>query len=217
MNASFSIINLRKIPATMYAKLALVAVAAITSGCASVSTSVADKSTLAGLRGQSIGFKVAEPSSFLLSTPENNKMMGRVIVMINQGKDLVVNNGVSDPAQSIAGGIAQRLAAAYGSKTVATGQPANLSIDVKTTNWGIFFSGDDNDVYGLVYTATFELVDVQKGRVVASGYCKPSNKGEILKASRDQMMANSAAGLKRALSGEAERCVKYISEQILSM
>lgn len=200
----------------MYSKIALLAIAAIISGCASVSTSVADKSTLADLRGQSIGFKVAEPNSFVLSTPENNRTFGRVIVMMSQGKDLVANNGVVDPAQAIAGGIAQRLASAYGSKTVAPGEQPKLSIDVKTTNWGMYFSGDDKNVYGLVYTATFELVDVQKGRVVASGYCKPA-KGEFLMAPREQLMDNSAEGLKRGLSGEAERCVKYISEQILSM
>lgn len=200
----------------MYSKLALLATAAIISGCASVSTSVADKTTLADLRGQSVGFKVAEPNSFVLSTPENNRTFGRVIVMTSQGKDLVANNGVADPAANIAERISQRLAASYGSKAVASGTPAALSIEVKTTNWGMYFSGGDKNVYGVMYTATFELVDTRSGKVVASGYCKPA-KGELFSAPREQLMGNSAEGLKQGLADASDKCVKYISEQILTM
>lgn len=200
----------------MYSKLVLLAIAAIISGCASVSTSIADKTSLADLRGQAISLKVAEPNSFVLSTPENNRSFGRVIVMMREGKELVATNGVVDPAQAIASGISQRLATAYGTNVVPTGAPAKLSLEVKTTNWGLYFSGDDKNVYGMVYTATFELIDVQRGRTIASGYCKPA-KGEFLTAPREQLMNNSGAGLKDGLSDAASKCVKYISEQILTM
>lgn len=204
----------------------IVSVVAAISGCASVSHTVADKNDLAGLAGQPITYSVGDPSSFLLSTPENNRVaLMRVAVWIKEGGQIIDENKVSDPAVKIAIGIARRLEQAYGARwvgplpadsKVAAVPGAKFVIEVKTTNWGLFYSGADNTQHGLAYSATVQLIDPQKGRVIASGYCKP-NSSPLKTYTRDQLLTNSATGLKTGLSGVADDCIKFISTQILTM
>lgn len=132
---------------------------------------------------------------------------------------------MSDPAAEIAIGIARRLEQAYGARwvgplpadsKVAAVHGAKFVIEVKTTNWDLFYSGADNTRYGLVYSATVQLIDQQMGRVIASGYCKP-NSSPLKTYTRDQLLANSATGLKTGLSGVADDCIKFVSTQILTV
>ncbi len=201
---------------TMYLKLALFAMAALISGCASVNTVVPTKADLARLQGQTLAVKTGEPSSFVLSTPENNRSFMRAATMTREGNEIVANSRVPDPAQAIAVGVAQRLEKAYGSQTSLGSAPAKWTLEVKTTNWGLFFTDSDKTKYGVVYSATFRLIDTQRGAVVASFYCVP-RKVHATIAERGVFLDQSAQGLKNALSQVSEECVKTITNEVLSM
>lgn len=200
----------------MYSKIALLVIAATISGCASVSTVIPDKGDLSRFAGQPVALKIAKPNSFVLSTPENNRTYLRTVTMVREGNELIESNGVSDPAEEIANAIGQRLEKAYGTKASSVNSNAMLSIDVQTTNWGLFFTSADKNKYGVIYTATVQIVDVQKGSVIASGYCKPMSGASIV-ADRGQFLDRSAEGLKTALAQLAQECVQYISSQVLAI
>ena len=200
----------------MYRKLALLTMAALVSGCASVNTVVPTKADLARLQGQTLAVKTGEPTSFVLSTPENNRSFMRAATMTREGNELVANNGVRDPAQAIAIGVAQRLEKAYGSQTMVGSGPAKFALEVKTTNWGLFFTEGDKNKYGVVYSATFRLLDTQRGAVVASLYCVP-RKVHATIAERGYFVEQSAGGLKNAMDQISEECVQSIANQVLSM
>lgn len=200
----------------MYLKLALLAMAAVISGCASVSTVVPTKAELARLQGQTVAVKTGEATSFVLSTPENNRSFMRAATMTREGNDIVASNRVADPAQAIAAGVAQRLEKVYGSQTSLGGTPAKFVLEAKTTNWGLFFTDGDKSKYGVVYSATFRLIDAQRGAVVASVYCVPRKVHAVI-AERSAFLEQSAQGLKQALAQASEECVQNIANQVLSM
>lgn len=202
----------------MYLKLALLTMAALISGCASVNTVVPTKADLARLQGQTLAVKTGEPTSFVLSTPENNRSFMRAATMTREGNELVANNGVRDPAQVIAAGVALRLGQAYGVKmnVGADRSPAAWTLEVKTTNWGLFFTEGDKKQYGVVYSATFRLIENKSGSVVASLYCVP-RKVHATIAELGSFVQQSAGGLKSAMDQVSEECVRTISNQVLSM
>ena len=202
---------------------ALLAVAAAVSGCASVSHNVADKGTLTALAGQAVTYTIAEPASFVLSTPENNRVpLMRVSLMIKEGAQVLADNNIPDPAVAIANGIAQQLAQNYKTRLVPpaatpAASGARVSIDVKTTNWGLFYTGADNGKYGLVTSMTVQLVDIPKGSVIAGGTCKPGSASSIPTHGRDELLANGAAVLKAELNRVVTNCVDFISKQVLAL
>lgn len=199
----------------MFSKIAILAVAALISGCAAVGTTVAEKGSLTRLKGQTVALNVEKPSSFILSTPETNRTYLRAVVMVREGNALVEKNGVSDPANAIAAGVGQKLSQAYGT-TPAPAATAAFAVNVQTTNWGLFVTSKGN--YGVLYMATFQLVDVKKGSVIASGNCKPDEgAGPKAIAEKEQFMVQSAQGLKNALNQSVSACIQHISNQILSM
>lgn len=201
----------------MFSKIALLAIAAMISGCAAVGTTVAEKGSLTRLKGQTVTLKVDEPSGFILSTPETNRTYLRAVVMVREGNALVRTNNVGDPANGIATGVAQKLRDAYG-VTLAPATTAAYSINVQTTNWGLFLTGSDKNKFGVLYMATFQLVDLKKGSVVASGNCKPDEgAGPRIVADKEQLLSLSAQGLKNALGQSVNACVQHISNQILAM
>lgn len=200
----------------MYLKLALLTMAALISGCASVSTVVPSKAELARLQGQTVAVKTGEATSFVLSTPENNRSFMRAATMTREGNEIVATNRVADPAQAIAVGVAQRLEKAYGTQTGLGEAPSKFVLETKTTNWGLFFTDGDKSKYGVVYSATFRLIDIQRGAVVASVYCVP-RKVHAAIAERSAFLDQSAQGLKQALAQASEECVQSIANQVLSM
>lgn len=208
----------------MRSTFTLLAVAASLSGCASVGHQVGDKKTLASLSGQTVTYAVQTPSDFLLSTPENNRIpLVRVATMIKEGRGILTDNGVRDPAEAIGAGVANALQAGYGARIVpppasaTTAPAARVRIDVKTTNWGLFFKGSDQNQFGLVHSVTVQLVDVQNGRVIAGGTCKPASVDTAPVLSREAMLSNGAAGLKASLDTVAAQCVQFIKAQALSL
>lgn len=201
----------------MFSKIALLTIAAMISGCAAVGTTVAEKGSLTRLKGQTVALNVEKPVSFILSTPETNRTYLRAVVMAREGDALVETNGVGDPASAIAAGVGQKLGQAYG-VTLAPAATAAFSINVQTTNWGLFLTGGDKNKYGVLYMATFQLVDVKKGSVIASGNCKPDEgAGPLVVAEKEQFMSLSAQGLKNALGQSVVSCVQHISNQILAI
>ena len=99
----------------------------------------------------------------------------------------------------------------------AVASAARLSIDVKTTNWGLFYTGSDKNKYGLVSSMTVQIVDTQTGSVIASGNCKPGSAASIATHGREEFLANNAALLKTQLNSVAANCVDFIAKQVLAL
>lgn len=212
----------------------LLAVGVAVSGCA-VSKRPADQKTLTELAGQPITYQVLEPSSFVFVTPENSKVpLARVALMVKNGTQLIEEHHLVDPANDIASTLAKELERVYQARLVlppaksdasskADSAPvaARFSVNVTTTNWGLFFSTKQEGKYGVIYTARVELMDLAKGTVIASAPCLP-NRAEALASTtllrpREEMLGNQAAGLKEALHAEASKCIDMVKAQVLAM
>ena len=194
------------------------AITATVAGCASVPNQTADKSTLQALAGQTVSYTLLPPVSFALSTPENNKSILRTAQWTADGAQLVGENKVEDPAVAIGRNIAASLAQAYSMRVVPAAEgSARVGIEVKTTNWGLFFTSADEGRFGVVYTATVRLIDLQKNSVIASGYCKPGPDVFSRARPRAEMLNNGAAGVKAGLNTSAAECVEFITRQALGL
>lgn len=211
------------------------AVGVAVSGCA-VSKRPADPKVLSELAGQTITYQALAPSSFVFVTPQNSKVpIARVALMVKDGTQLIEENQLVDPAQNIARTLATELERVYQARLVApppvqsppaatpdsASVPARFSVNVTTTNWGLFFSTKQEGKYGVIYTARVEVMDLAQGSVIASAPCLP-NRAEALTSTillrpRQEMLDNQAAGLKAALDSEARKCIDMVKAQVLAM
>ena len=154
-------------------------------------------------------------------------------VMIDEGNRIVEENGVADPARSIATALGRMLAKKlrvdfkpdrrpeYGSAEVSdAGRPAggsDILLDVETLGWGFRYFPTDWDNYRVDYNARLQVIETATGRVLAQDQCiftKDYDSSDSA-PSHDDLTLNKASGLKRELGEAAAFCARQFSNLIL--
>lgn len=204
------------------------------SACAAPRTQTIDAQSLAAVRNQSIVVTVREVPTFTSQTTTNVPfgLIGTAMA-ISEGKEIIADNQVADPADAIAAGLAGALQERYGAQTqsrpvrisdddasaiaAAAKGKARYVVDVRTTFWMLGYFPTDWTHYRVVYSASARLLDADSGRVLAEGVCKflpESNQG----APRyDDLLANSAQQLKTTLAGYAASCIASLKHDMLAL
>ncbi len=146
-------------------------------------------------------------------------------LVIKAGNDVVRENAVDDPALRIGQELVGALAERRGLKVLQT-EPtvsksddigalsssyadADLILDVKTLNWMFIYFPTDWSHYRVVYSARLRLIDRSRQRVIAEDVCayKPEYADTKKAPTREELVANGAAGLKQELAKAADYCL----------
>lgn len=215
-------------------KLVVFAISVVTiSGCASYRSQVLDSKTEDSFRNQSVAVTARMKPAFAAFTAGSAVwgVFGSA-AMIIAGNALVEENGISDPAEAIAKGLAKALETTHGARLIDTPVPvssdepahivdavrgaASFVVDVQTTDWGFIYFPTDWTHYRIIYTAKARLIDVAGKSVVAEGYCMQDPKYSKDAPTYDELLANKASLLKGKLALVADECVSRIREQMLA-
>jgi hypothetical protein len=209
-----------------------ISIASVVSGCASVNVQPIDSKSVAALKNQSLSHTKREKPNFAAMTAGKAAfaLIGAV-AMISEGNKIVKESDVPDPANSIAVGLVKALGEKYGTKfsgnTVlvttdeadriadASRASAKFVLDVETVNWSFVYFPTNWARYRVIYTAKARLIDTEAKKVVAEGFCKRIPESDANAPSYDDLVGNSAAGLKSELSLAAEECINSLRKEML--
>jgi hypothetical protein len=218
----------------MMRQVVLVAIAVGLVGCVSTKTVPIESSQLDKLHGGTIVISKRGKGDFAAMTAGKAAfgLLG-VAAMISAGNKIIAENNVEDPAGYIGGKLASNFAAAH-SLTVAeagdvlsTGtdikqlaaqhSKADLLLDVQTVNWSFIYFPTDFNNYRVIYTAKLRLVDIKRGKLMAEGFCKRIPDKTVDAPSKDELLADGAARLKKELMIAADFCVGDFGAKVLSI
>jgi len=147
----------------------------------------------------------------------------------SEGKDLVKECGLNDPAARVKERLATALAAHLGldnvravptpvedidAKTLRSAFKNSVVLAVQTDQWSLT-SVDLSSRYGVTYAATARIVRTTDGTVLSNARCRLDGK-EFVKLTMDELKADNGAQLKTRLGQTAELCVERLIGELLS-
>jgi hypothetical protein len=216
-------------------KLALaLAVATLTSGCATVANVPLDNNVSAALKDQTITQTSRSKPDFAAMTA-GKVMFGALgaLAMVSAGNDIIRGHNVPDPADAIALALLDNLQTARGARVVgpaisvasgdaevvgAAGQGrAKYILDVQTTGWSFGYFPTDWTHYRVMHFAIARLIDTGNNKVIAQGTCKHLPETNQNAPTYDELVGGSADGLKKALRGITDDCVKTLKRDMLAI
>jgi hypothetical protein len=204
------------------------------SGCTTVNKQALAPTSTALLKDQTVTHTVRKKPDFAASTPAKATfaVIG-ALAAISEGNDLVAANRIDDPADAIAAGLSQALAANHGTRVVsppiavngddvnqiaATAKgKARFVVDVQTFNWGLIYFPTDWTHYRIMYAAKARLIDVESNMVISEGLCKQMAETNANAPTYNQLTGNGAALLKKELGRYAGACVKSLKKEMFAL
>jgi hypothetical protein len=187
-------------------------------------------SEIPAVHGQPPTFRVVGRGSML--APAMFGIVGGLVaesMARSEGKDLVKEYGLGDPA----GRIKERLAAALAErlaldnvrtvsapvedidvKTLRSAFKEPVVLAVQTDQWSLT-SVDLSSHYGVTYAATARIVKTTDGTVLSKANCRLGGK-EFAKLTMNELRADNAAQLKTRLGQTADLCVQRLIGELLS-
>lgn len=154
--------------------------------------------------------------------------------MISAGNDIVQKNGIADPAIAIRDALLADFAARQslttapaGStrigamttdvKKIISGSPkADLLVDAQTVTWSYAYFPTDWNSYRVIYSVKVRLIDTKAGKTIAEGFCQRFPEKTSDAPSREQLLANAAAGLKDQLNIHAGQCLTELQAKVFA-
>jgi len=220
----------------------LLIVLAITVGACALQTPLSPEAA-AGMKGRRLTTLVRRAPAFYGPAPEDSFAGGLSVALAMEiaGERIVRDNGLVDPALSVAGQVAATLAARYGLQTsppvvtavvhddptaiFSAAPEADLVLDVWTDSWGVktFADGDESK-----YRATYEVevriidakalrsIDGRAGVVIAEASCNSPGETPPNAPNRAQFFDDGARLLKKDLDAAARFCVADFQSRILN-
>lgn len=214
--------------------LSMLAMPLLLVGCVSTRNVKADVEMLRSAKPATVTVSARKKPDFAAMTAGKAAfgMIG-AFAMIEAGNDIVEENGVQDPANYIGAELAKSLSESLGvqlvengGKLAESGKPgdlarvygnAHLLLDVQTINWSFTYFPTDWNSYRVVYSAKLRLVDTRTGKLRAEGFCARVPEKSDGAPSRDQLLADSAAGLKNELKVAADYCIGQFKSNVLGV
>lgn len=200
----------------------------VVTGCAGIKTTEFTTQDSVRLEGKTLAVsRYNELPSFAAQTAVNVQfgMLGLASAQ-SSGNQMIRNNGIEDPAMSIAREISRGLASNYRVKVVEAEQSVPLNskvdalaktysdydfiLDVKTLGWGsIYFPSDWNN-YRVMYSAHARLIDVANKSVLAEGLCSHVPDYDNTDDAPTYEQLESGEGLRDSLANSVAFCVETI-------
>lgn len=211
-------------------KLTLLVGASLLAGCATVSHTPMAKDASERLQGKTFALTKYPPAEFMPFTSGKAAfgLLGAAM-MISEGKQIVKDNAIPDPAIMISEGLAQKLATVRSMKVAAAGKVAeddkvealaaahagvDYLVDVKTFTWMINYYPSNWNGYRVTYSARVRLIDTATKQVVAETACQTIQGDDAKPPTKDELLAANATLLKSYLDKGAAACVDVVAKAL---
>lgn len=201
------------------------------SGCVSTKTVPVDRNVLAQFHGATIATSQREKPSFTANTA-GKAMFGVMgaVAAISSGNAIVKDNEIVDPAVHIRDTLLTDLLRNEGltridnSTTTDTTDVAQLAkqygnadlvLDIQTINWSFWYFSTDFSHYRVIYSAKLRLLDTKHGKLIADSFCARVPEKTPDAPTRNQLLDDHAAGLKKELALAADYCINEFRSKAL--
>lgn len=217
---------------SMLKKLAITTSIITATACTTVQHAPLSSSSAEQLRGETLAVTKYETPSFGAMTA-GKAMFGAIggVAMIAAGNSIVKENDVQDPARKISQKLAEKLVTtrdmrlANGAdktasedkiETLTTTYPdSKFLLDVSTLQWMFSYYPTDWAHYRITYMARLRLIDTASKRVIAESACTSTPVDDNNPPSKDQLLNNRAALLKKYLDQAAGGCIEVFARDVL--
>lgn len=215
----------------MTRKLKLAFPVLLLAGCAGTVDKPLGISQADQITGRSLVVVAHEKPTFVAATAQK-AMFGAfgAMAMASEGDDIVARNGIEDPSVYIGEEIAKALATRY--KVAAHGETSitdsddldqlasrynggDLILFTQTRGWSFTYFPTDWDNYRVGLNVRVKLYDPKRKTLLAAADCaySPDYADSDEAPTHDELLANSATGLKAELKKGADHCLqKFLSE-----
>jgi hypothetical protein len=184
------------------------------------------------LSNQKVAYVIHDKPSFLAMTPAKASfaMLG-ALAGISAGNQLVKDNDIADPADSVGRALQEELISKFGAvvlehvPTVVKNSKidgmitlypdANYLVDVETSVWSLQYFPLAWGTYNVRYIAKVNVVDLKNKQIIASDKCNVSIGDSKTGPSYDELTKDGAALLKQNLATLSENCVAALKVSLL--
>lgn len=202
------------------------------SGCASTKNITMDHSTASLTKPATVVISNRESPDFSAATA-GKALFGvvGVLSMLSEGKKIVEQNNVEDPAHFISTEIFTAISQGYqleliNSDKIVSGNnirkisaayaTADWVIDVETLNWGFMYLPADWNNYWAFYTARVKIIDTRDQAIIAQWLCPYQQEDDGATPSYDEFLLNNAERLKQEIQKAAVHCINEFTSNALN-
>jgi hypothetical protein len=206
----------------------------LVSGCTTINKQALAPNSTAVLQNQTVTQTVRKKPDFAAFTVANATFgLVGALAAISTGNDIIALNRVDDPADAIAAGLSQALSAKHGTRVAAppiaidgddakqvaaaAKGKARFVVDVQTINWGFNYFPTDWTHYRVHYAGKARLIDVETNAVIAEGGCRQMPETNANAPTYDELMANSAARLRKELGRSVALCIRSLNKEMFAL
>jgi hypothetical protein len=153
-----------------------------------------------------------------------------VAAAVSEGKELVEEHGLEDPAIDITTTLAKDLSGAYqisDIKVISEARPYEsnpeevatiasndgIVLDVRTFGWGTIYYPFKTK-YKVTYMAQARLINAKEKRLISAERCTIDEKYSENSPSYDELMENGAALLKKKLADASTECARQFASKM---
>jgi hypothetical protein len=207
---------------------------ALVSGCTTINKQALAPASTTLLQNQTVTQTVRKKPDFAAFTVANATFgLVGALAAISKGNDIIALNRIDDPADAIAAGLSQALSAKHGTRVAAppiaindddakqiaatAKGKARFVVDVQTINWGFNYFPTDWTHYRVHYSGKARLIDVETNAVIAEGGCGQMPESNANAPTYDEMMANSAARLRKELGRSVALCIRSLNKEMFAL
>lgn len=216
---------------TKYVYAILLAItAAVVGGCATAPMTMTEQDS-SSLYGSKLTVVYYEPDPFLPMTNTKGAfaVLG-VAAAVSEGKTLVKEHNLRDPAISIRNTLTKDLSETYQISDINViskampyeSDPENVAalasnegivLDVRTFGWGTM-SYPFKTKYRVNYVAQARLINAEEKRLISADRCVLNEEFSETSPTYDELMENSAALLKQKLANATTECTRKFSDKM---
>ena len=215
-------------------RLGVAAASLLLGACTTIGTATMSDALAAQVRGQSVAVVVETPATFgvMLTHAIGLGPLG-IPEVIEEGRRLVTENHIVDPADDVATVLGDALAGQRGAVVlpmharagrddpeaiVAAAPPeARYVLDVATVSWGVGNLPMPRSSYFVAYVARARLIDTRTRAVVAEAGCMQAPDGTEFNGAYADLKADNAARVKTELAARADRCIHFLKRDLLGL
>jgi len=208
------------------------ACAAVLAGCTTISTRTLSDAGATPLQGRQIAVVTLPPSTFAVMLT-HGVALGPLGIpeMIAEGRRVLADDHIVDPADAIAAVLADSLAGQRGAVVlephatsqgddpaaiVAAAPPAaRYVLAVGTVSWGVGNLPMPRSNYFVSYVARARLIDARTKAVVAEAGCMQPPDGSEFNGAYAELAADNGRLIKTELAARVDRCIHFLKRDLL--
>lgn len=202
-------------------------------GCVSTQTVPLDHSRATLSKPATLVITNRESPSFVANTAGKVQFgLFGAIAATKSGNNIIQQHNVKDPSEKISTELSQELNAKYGvtllkstdvvssanTKEISASYPnADWILDIQTTTWNFWYFPSNWALYKVLYAAKARLIDGRDKKLIAESFCARIPKDKTNAPTKDILLANNAARLKKELAIAADYCINEFKSNMLNL